>query len=220
MIGKALGDQRAEHALDRDVDLGDEIDRALLVDRGRRVPKLRHLHVAGADDRFDGGGEKAAGRGTQASTAAGLGTRLIMRISMPPSGARCELHVVHEAADEEDAAAAGLQQVFGRQRIGDVLGVEALALVAHADASARRRPRPTRSSNSTNTCLPASFRLPCLMALMTDSRIGDADPVQRVLVEPDVAADVVADDLHEVQHLERAGELEPDDADVDRHGRD
>src|SRR5262245_2648469 len=32
VVGKALSDQLAEHALDRDVHFGDEVDRALLVD--------------------------------------------------------------------------------------------------------------------------------------------------------------------------------------------
>src|SRR5262245_9656890 len=40
-----------------------------------------------------------------------------------------ERHVVHEAAHEEDAAAARLEQVLRRQRIGDLLGVEAFTLV-------------------------------------------------------------------------------------------
>ena len=40
---------------------------------------------------------------------------------------------------------------------------------------------------------------------------GDADPMQRVLVESDAAGEVIADHLHEVEHLERAAELEPDD---------
>ena len=35
-----------------------------------------------------------------------------------------------------------------------------------------------------------------------------ADPVDRVLVEPARAADVIGDDLHEVQHLDRAREFE------------
>ena len=66
-------------------------------------------------------------------------------------------------------------------------------------------------SNSTNTCLAASLRLPCLMALMTRFADRDADPVHRVLVEADVSADVVADHLDEIEHLERAGELEADE---------
>ena len=51
------------------------------------------------------------------------------------------------------------------------------------------------------------------MALMTDSRI--ATPTQCIASSsrPTSAADVIADDLHEIQHLERAGEFEPDDAD-------
>src|SRR4051794_1939657 len=44
-----------------------------------------------------------------------------------------QLHVVHEAADEEDAAAARLQQVLRRQRIRERLRVEARALIPHPD---------------------------------------------------------------------------------------
>ena len=40
---------------------------------------------------------------------------------------------------------------------------------------------------------------------------GDAHPVLGILVKADVADDVVADHLHEVQHLKGAGELEAND---------
>src|SRR5689334_5806525 len=46
-------------------------------------------------------------------------------------------HVVHEVADEEDAAAARLEQVLRRERIREVLGIEAFALIAHADRQLR-----------------------------------------------------------------------------------
>ena len=42
MIRKALGDELAEHPLDGDVDLGDEIDGALLVDADVAA-EARHL---------------------------------------------------------------------------------------------------------------------------------------------------------------------------------
>ena len=61
VIGKALGDQRAEHALDGEVDLGDEIDRALLVDL-EIAAEARHLQLAGADDRLDGRGRDTGDR--------------------------------------------------------------------------------------------------------------------------------------------------------------
>ena len=57
MIRKALHDQRAKHALDRHVDLGDEIGGALLVD-AEGLTELRHLQLAGTDNRFNRGGEK------------------------------------------------------------------------------------------------------------------------------------------------------------------
>src|SRR3954467_11418018 len=44
-----------------------------------------------------------------------------------------ELHVVHEAAHEEDAAAARFQDVLGGERVGDVPRVEPFTLVGDAD---------------------------------------------------------------------------------------
>ncbi len=57
MIGKALRDHRAEHPLDFEIDLGDEIDRALLLD-AHAGAELGHLEIAGAHDRLDRGGEE------------------------------------------------------------------------------------------------------------------------------------------------------------------
>ena len=62
MIRKALRDELAKHALDGKVHLGDEIGGALLVD-AEGLAELRHLQLAGTDDRFDRGGEKDRDRG-------------------------------------------------------------------------------------------------------------------------------------------------------------
>src|SRR3954471_903569 len=48
-----------------------------------------------------------------------------------------ELHVVHEAAHEEDAAPARLEDVLGGQRIGDLARVEAFTLIDDADDELR-----------------------------------------------------------------------------------
>src|SRR5581483_7451694 len=47
-------------------------------------------------------------------------------------------HLVHEAAHEEDAAPARLEQVLRRERIGQRGRIEAAALVAHLDGDAGR----------------------------------------------------------------------------------
>jgi hypothetical protein len=52
VVGKALGDQLAEHAFDRDVDFGDEVDDALLVDL-KCLPEAGHHHRTGTLDDFD-----------------------------------------------------------------------------------------------------------------------------------------------------------------------
>src|SRR5471032_1151288 len=48
-----------------------------------------------------------------------------------------QLHVVHEVADEENTAAAGFQEVVGVERVGDQVGVEALALIPDANRELR-----------------------------------------------------------------------------------
>ena len=66
-----------------------------------------------------------------------------MRTSMPALRRRGAADdVVHEAAHEEDAAAAGLQDVLGRQRVGDLLGLEAFALVGDLTTSSVGIGRP------------------------------------------------------------------------------
>ena len=64
---------------------------------------------------------RKAGSGRHDAAGVGRATRFTIQISMPPSGARCSGDVVHEVADEEDAAAARLEEVLGREGIGDCL---------------------------------------------------------------------------------------------------
>ncbi len=44
-----------------------------------------------------------------------------------------KVYLIHEGADEEDAAAGAAQDVLGRERVGDGCGVESGALVCDAD---------------------------------------------------------------------------------------
>ena len=60
VIGIPLGHQLAEHALDGEIDLGDEIDRALLP-HGEAAAERLELHAAGAPHGLDGGGEEGRG---------------------------------------------------------------------------------------------------------------------------------------------------------------
>src|SRR5438105_4302335 len=50
-----------------------------------------------------------------------------------------QLDVVHEAPHEEDAAPARLEHVLGRERVGDLLGLEPFALVGDLDHQLGRR---------------------------------------------------------------------------------
>ncbi len=83
MIGKSFADGRAESALHLEIDLGDEIDHALLV-HAHLVAEVRHLNGAGSKDRLDGGGE-IDGRERDQSP---LDSFFTIRTSIPPSSAR------------------------------------------------------------------------------------------------------------------------------------
>jgi hypothetical protein len=48
---------------------------------------------------------------------------------------------------------------------------------------------------------------------------GNADPVDRVFVEGRHLSHAIAEDLDEVQHVEQAGNLQPDESAVHCHGR-
>ena len=76
--------------------------------------------------------------------AGAFGTFFTIRISMPRVLAALQLHVVHEAANQEDPAAARFENVFGRQRVGDLLGIESLAFIFHADHELFGIVRPAR----------------------------------------------------------------------------
>ena len=56
VTGESLGDHRAELPLDLQVDLGDQVDRAFLVD-AHVAAEPRQLHVAGTNHRLDRGGQ-------------------------------------------------------------------------------------------------------------------------------------------------------------------
>src|SRR3989442_2967650 len=96
VVRKALRDQRAEHPLALEIDLGDEIDRPFLFDAETRGTP-RELDLAGTKDDF--GGCREINRIRQVSLAASvqqsaphpgvpLHAYFTMRISIPPSGAR------------------------------------------------------------------------------------------------------------------------------------
>src|SRR3954462_8527148 len=48
-------------------------------------------------------------------------------------GRALQVNGIHEIADQEDAAAARLQEILRRQRIRNLRRLEALALIAHLD---------------------------------------------------------------------------------------
>ena len=73
------------------------------------------------------------------------------------------------------------------------------------------------SANSTCTILRCVVRLPCLIALMTDSRTATPTQCIESSSNPMPLAQMIADQLDEVQHVEGAAELEPDDRAVGGH---
>ena len=122
-------------------------------------------------------------------------------------GPPLHLDIVHEAANEEDATAARLQEIFGRERVGDLLGIEALAFVLDPDDEFRRI-----LCGHVREFDGDPFFDVVLVAVLDGVDDGfanrHADPMQRIVIEPGQATDVVADDLDEIQHVKCASELD------------
>ncbi len=250
VIGKAFGDERAKHFLDGDIDFGDEVDRAFLVDL-HAAAERGHLHVAGAHDRLDGRRHEQRIRHRCCSRFFGPRSWFVVHrtANVEPRtsndlchlclngsvggvgglhaldhadfhaafGDALQLHVVHEIANEEDAAAARFQQILRREGIRHFFGFEAFTLIADADAQFGNEVGGRGFEFDEDV-----FRgvVPVAVFDRVDDRFanGDADPVERIVVEADAAAHVIADDLHEVHHLEDAVEFETDcPAAVRRH---
>ena len=207
---KALGNDRATHPLALEIDLGDEIDGALLVDAESGFAP-RQLDGAGAEDDFGGGGEENWVGPTHALRQPGSWTgpaRFTITISMPPSAARCRTISSMKLRIRKMPRPLPLRRFSGASGSGTVCGVEPGAFVAHADVDALWRLGGSSGVNS--TCTRLADVVPVAVFDGVDHRLahGHVDPVPRLLVEAGQARDVVADDLHQVEHLEGAVEVE------------
>ena len=212
MIGKAFGDHRSAHPLALEIDLGDEIDRALLVDvkAGRAT---RQLDGAGTKNDFDGGGEEEDPEGS-------LGVRRYgaLRAAGDP------LH--HDDFHARLGARCRTTSSM-KLRIRKMPRPLAFRMFSGASGSeTMSRDRTPRPSSRTRMTMPAASRverreldvhplasspaLPCLMALMTDSRTATPTQCRASSSRPASAPEVIAHDLYEVEHLERAVEVEMD----------
>src|SRR6266545_5210630 len=123
-----------------------------------------------------------------------------------PLGRAIELDVVHEVAHEKDAAAARLEDVLRRERVGHFSGLESLALIRDADdelgGSLDGRERKLDRHDLVGMLAVAVLD-------RVDDRLadGDADPVDGVFVEGGELSHSIAEDLHEVHHVEQARDL-------------
>src|SRR5262249_19578221 len=169
MIGEPLGDERPEHALDVAIDLRDEIDRPFFLDV--EIVHAGHLHLAGLDGRLHRGREENRGRRFSHPPA----SFFTMRTSMPPSGARFSCTSSMKLRMKKMPRPLDLRMFSGWRGSATSSG---------SNPSPSSRTRTTSSvgasrgvkANSIVTRLVGCSRLPCLMALMTDSRT--ATPIQ------------------------------------------
>src|SRR6266568_384967 len=133
-----------------------------------------------------------------------------------PARSTDQLHVVHEAAHEKDAASAGLEDVLGGGRIVNRLGLEAFTLLGHADrqfGGIVERPEGELDGDE----LARIFAVAVLDRVDHRFADGDADPMNRVFIEARHAPHSIAQDLHEVDHVEQARDLQPYQAAAHRH---
>ena len=124
-----------------------------------------------------------------------------------PPGRERVRHLVHELAHEEDAAAVGLQQVLLRQRVGHGGGVEAVALVLHADLQ-----HPGLRGEDHGHALVLVPPIAVLDGV--DDRLAhrDAQVVRGVVVEACHLCRAGKHGLHHLEHVETAGDVELDGA--------
>src|SRR5262249_15499688 len=109
VIRKAPGNQRSEHLLDCDVDLGDQVDLPFAIDPDAPADPPHH-HVPGVNNRLDGGRhEERIPRHPSGFGEVSVGGSLPHADFHPAAGSPLQADVVHEAANEKDPAAAGAQ---------------------------------------------------------------------------------------------------------------
>ena len=84
MVGKALGQHRPPHLLDLEIDLGDQVDHALLSD-AELSPGPRELDLTGPERDLDC---RLQVLGVERHQSVGAPSFLTIRTSVPPSAAR------------------------------------------------------------------------------------------------------------------------------------
>src|SRR5690606_21845993 len=127
--------------------------------------------------------------------------------------------IVHEAAHEEDAASARLQDVLGGQGIGDFFGLEPFTLVDDADDELGGSDDGGDRELDHHE-LAVVFPVPMLDGIDDRLAHGHADPVDGVLVEPGEHREPVAGRLDHVEQFEVAGDFQPDGTAANRHQRE
>src|SRR5262245_29863333 len=135
-----------------------------------------------------------------------------------PFGSAIQLHVGHEAAHEEDAASAGLEDVLGLEGIGDLIRIESVPFVPHPNDELGGRVE-RREGELDGHALTGMLTVAVLDGVDDRLADGDADPMNRILVERRHLSHAIAEDLHEVYHVEETRDLQPDQAAAHRHWR-
>ena len=177
VVGETLADEGAEAALDRHVGLGDEVDCALLVDAQVVLAERGELDTAGVEHRFDGGRqEQRVGRGRRrragrlrhwpARPTAGAWSS---GPPCPPAARRCRVTSSMKLRMKK------MPRPLERSRFSGASGSATSTGSKPSPSSVMRITSAVgaaagSSENSTVTRFEGSKRLPCLMALITDSR--------------------------------------------------
>src|SRR3990167_5563504 len=129
-------------------------------------------------------------------------------------GRAANLYVVHEGADQEYTAAARLEQIVRRQWIGHRVRIESFALIPNAYGQNVPDVLGVLSRGIRGGKLDEDAFARIVAVSVCDGidhALANRDPdiVLRVIVQTESPSHVVADDLHKIEHFERARELEP-----------
>jgi len=116
-------------------------------------------------------------------------------------------HLVHEGAHQQDAASSGLEQIILCERVGDGVRIESAPFIPYANRDAGGR----RVVEGRELDVDSLARVEAVAVFDgVDDRLAyrNADPMKGLVVESRLTPDVIAHDLDEVQHVERAVKVE------------
>ena len=177
-----------------------------------RMIDAGHLHGAGLDDRLRWRWRERSAGAAQPPAA----SFFTMRTSMPPSGARFSCTSSMKLRMKKMPRPLDLRMFSGASGSATSSGSKPSPWSRDADDELGRRVGGGEGELDGDE-LVGMFAVAVLDGVDDRLADGDADPVDRILVEGGHLPHAIAEDLHEIHHVEEARDLQPDEAAARHH---